>query len=818
MPRWIYLDELLMIEPKMKHPKYGFHRTSVAETLLALVAIFTVAEQCPGALSPGQPPQIAFEAAGMNANMESKIEQAVAAAIKRGDMPGCVVLIGRKAGIVFERAFGNRSIEPAETPMTTDTVFDMASVTKPVATATSIMILVERGQLRLQDKVSDFIPEFAANEKKDITIEQLLVHSSGLIPDNPLADYSDGWATAKPKICELKTNSEPGTAFKYSDVNFILLGKIVEIVSGKPVDEFARDEIYSKLGMKETGYLPSDDLKARAAPTEKRDDQWLMGEVHDPRAAKMGGVAGHAGLFSTAGDLATYAQMMLQQGEYGGVEVLSPATVAEMTRPRTVGANLRDLGWDSKSQYSRNRGELMSSRAFGHGGFTGTAFWIDPGLDLYVIFLSNRLHPDGVGEVNNLAGRIGAIACAAIESPQGAEQSNAVSGSESGKVVVSPRHARSVKLGIDVLAADGFKQLHGKRVGLITNHTGVDQNGTPTAKLLHDGPDVKLTALFSPEHGIAGAFDQPKIDDTKDETLSIPVYSLYGKTRRPTKEQLAEIDVLVYDIQDIGVRFYTYESTMCAAMEAAAEEGKQFVVLDRPNPIDGVTIEGPILDAGRESFVGYQRIPVRHGMTIGELATMFAKERQLDVDLVVVKMEGWRRTDNWFNTGLTWINHSPNMRSPNAALLYTGVGLLETTNVSVGRGTDAPFEMMGAPWIKERELAAAVNRANPPGVYAVPIRFTPNAVKFPNESCGGLRFVITDWFAFKSFNLGIAVACALRELYPNEWEAKRYMRLLGNEKVFNRVMAGDDPADILAGVDEDVTEFRARRKAFELYQ
>ena len=315
----------------------------------------------------------------MDPALESRIEHVVARSIERGDMPGCVVLIGRRAGIVFENAYGHRSIEPEKVPMTTDTVFDMASLTKPMATATSVMILIERGQLRLQDKVARFFPEFAANGKENVTIEQLLVHSAGLIPDNSLDDYDDGWTSARPKICDLKPLAEPGTQFKYSDVGFILLGKIVESVTGKPVNEFAKEEIFQKLGMKDTGYLPSDDLKARAATTEKRDGEWLIGDVHDPRAAKMGGVAGHAGLFSTAEDMAVYAQMMLQHGRSGDVQILSSATVAEMTRPRNIDGQRRALGWDSKTAYSRNRGEFMTARAFGHGGFTGTAMWIDPG-------------------------------------------------------------------------------------------------------------------------------------------------------------------------------------------------------------------------------------------------------------------------------------------------------------------------------------------------------------------------------------------------------------------------------------------------------
>ena len=787
-------------------------RNAWAPACLVMIALSTAA-----ALSAG-PQRISPGAAGMDGQFGDRIASLVAAAIERGDLPGCVVLVGRRAGIVFEEAYGDRSVEPERVPMTTDTLFDLASLTKPIAAATSAMVLVERGQLRLQDKVATFFPEFAAHGKQDVTIEQLLVHSAGLIPDNPLADFHDGWASAKPKICDLEPIAEPGTLFKYSDVGFILLGKIIEEISGKPVDHFAREEIYAKLGMRETGYLPSEELRTRAAPTEQRDGKWLVGEVHDPRAAKMDGVAGHAGLFSTAGDLAIYAQMMLQRGRYGDVRLLAPATVAEMTRARNIGGQRRGLGWDRASAYSRNRGETMSRQAFGHGGFTGTVIWIDPGLDLYVIFLSSRLHPDGIGDVNDLAGRIGTIAASAIVGNANTRRrTGRLSDQSNGNTSLpTDRPRKGLRLGIDVLAAEDFKQLRGKRVGLITNHTGCDSRGVTTVEWLQQAEGIELTALFSPEHGLGGKFDE-HVGDAVDERTGLPIYSLYGENRRPTSEQLAKIDVLVFDIQDIGTRFYTYISTMSLAMEAAAKAGKEFVVLDRPNPTGGTTIEGPLLDAGRESFVGCHPIPVRHGMTIGELALMIAAEKRYELNLNVVPMEGWRRDMYWHDTPLEWINPSPNMRSPVEALLYPGIGLLETTNVSVGRGTDTPFEVLGAPWLDGRRLAEVVNRRRLPGVRLVPIRFTPTASKFAGESCGGVRFVVTDWNRLRLVQLGLSIAQALRTLHRDQWEAEPYIKLLGNEAVFRRVLAGDDAASILRDVEPQLREFRERRKPFMLY-
>lgn len=333
-----------------------------------------------------------------------------------GEFAGCVVAIGTSEGLVYLEAFGDRQVVPERIAMTTDTVFDMASVTKPVATATSIMVLLERGALRLTDPINKHLPEITGEHGGQITITDLLTHRSGYIPDNPLGDYQHGVDESWKRLFALEPTDKPGTKFKYSDVNFELLGKIVERTSGETLDVFAKKNIFEPLGMKETGYKPDPELAARAAATEPRNgvdsgEPPLVGEVHDPRAALLGGVAGHAGLFSTAADLARYAEAMLR----GGAPVLHRKTLELMTKPYHRGDHStgRSRGWDKRSGYSSNRGDLMTDEAYGHGGFTGNAFWIDPGLDLYVIFLSNRLHPDGKGNVNDLAGRIGTIAAAA---------------------------------------------------------------------------------------------------------------------------------------------------------------------------------------------------------------------------------------------------------------------------------------------------------------------------------------------------------------------------------------------------------------------
>ncbi|MGQ9574755.1 MAG: exo-beta-N-acetylmuramidase NamZ domain-containing protein [Thermoguttaceae bacterium] len=774
----------------------------------------------PSTAAPPRLPLVRPEQAGMDAATLARIDAVVEEGLQARNMPGCVVAIGRHGKLVLWKAYGSRQLLPQPVPMTTDTLFDLASLTKPVATATSLMLLIQAGKLRLEDRVAAYLPEFGQNGKQQITVLQLLTHQSGLVADNPLADYQDGPARAWQRLCGLKPLAEPGSKFIYSDVGYIVLGELVERVSGQRLAEFAQENIFQPLGMTQTGFQPDAERRQRAAPTENRDGKWICGEVHDPRAHLLGGVAGHAGLFSTAGDLAVFAQMMLGRGQYGGVRILAPETVELMTRPLSVPGGLRGLGWDIRTPLSTNRSERFSSRAFGHGGFTGTVLWIDPEHDLFVIFLSNRLHPDGKGAVNRLAKRIGTLAVEAIAARQSSEvsETSEVPGKAQGLPspgVQSPKPA--LLTGIDVLQRDGFCLLRGSRVGLITNQTGVNQEGISTARLLKEAPGVQLVALMSPEHGLRGDLDVAHVPDSRDPETGLRVYSLYGKTRRPTAEMLKGIDTLVFDIQDIGTRFYTYISTMGLAMQAAAKQKIRFVVLDRPNPVGGIAVAGPVLDPGRESFVGFHRLPVRHGMTAGELARMFKAELGLDLDLVVVPLEGWRRGD-WFDaTGLRWINPSPNMRSLTEAILYPAIGLLETTNLSVGRGTDTPFELLGAPWLDGPRLAEELNRCGLGGVRFEPAAFTPVSSKFQHQRCSGVRILLTDREAFDPVRTGLTIAAGLRRLYPGIWEAEKVGVLLGNSRAMEALLAGKDVAQIEATWQAGLEQFRQRRARFLLY-
>lgn len=380
---------------------------------------------------------------------------------------------------------------------------------------------------------------------------------------------------------------------------------------------------------------------------------------------------------------------------------------------------------------------------------------------------------------------------------------------------MSPHEVNPVATGIDVLARDGFAALRGRRVGLITNHTGLTRDGRAITPLLHTS-GISLVALFSPEHGLHGVKDEGVLD-SREVTTGLPVYSLYGTRTRPTSEQLAGIDTLVYDIQDVGVRFYTYSSTLGYCLEEAARHGLRYVVLDRPNPLGGLEIEGPLADTNLLSFVAYHPVPIRHSLTFGELAHLYNAEKRLNADLQVIQMEGWRRAALWDDTNLTWVNPSPNMRSLTEAFLYPGIGLLETTNVSVGRGTDTPFEVVGAPWLEGRELAAVLNARRLPGVRFVPIRFTPVSSIHAGHACGGINIVIVDRAHFVPVLTGLSIAEALHRLYPQAWDTARFNNLLANRAAFDAFLAGAGAETLVHSWQPEIRQFRNRIHAHLLY-
>ncbi|MCA1559691.1 MAG: DUF1343 domain-containing protein [Acidobacteria bacterium] len=758
------------------------------------------------------------------------IEPLIRQAISEGKLPGAVVLVGHRGRVVYQKAIGNRASLPAAEPMTLDTVFDVASLTKVVATTTSAMILLEEGKIRLADRVAMYIPGFERYGKGDITIRHLLTHVSGLRPDVDLADMWTGTDTAIALAVEEVPAAPAGERFVYSDINFFLLGDIVRRVSGLPLDNFARSRIFEPLGMNDTTFTPASSVQPRIAPTEMCTPygwpcegpnlQMLRGTVHDPTARRMGGVAGHAGLFSTAADLSVFCRMLLGGGTYRGTRILSPLAVAKMTTPVTwIGERaVRSLGWDMDSAFSSNRGELFPLGSFGHTGFTGTSLWMDPATDMFVVFLSNRVHPEGKGDVTPLRARVATVAASAI---MAAPPRDAVlTGRDFGPSGSAPARAqaRPTLSGLDALRAEGFATLRGRRVGLVTNHTGRARDGATAIDLIHGAKDVALVALFSPEHGIRGVLDA-NVPTAKDEKTGLPIHSLYGETRRPTAAMLEGIDTLVVDLQDIGARFYTYMTTMAYVMEEAAKQKIRVIVLDRPNPINGYLIEGPTLDnAVLGGFTGYFPMPVRHGLTLGELAKLFNAENKIGADLTVVELKNWKR-DQWFDeTGLPWINPSPNMRNVLQATLYPGIGAIEGTNVSVGRGTDTPFEQIGAPWIDGVELSDALNARAIPGIRFYPVRFAPIASKYANEECQGVFMIVTDRAALRPVRVGVEIAAALSRLYGGKYELESAERLFGSREGLSRIRAGDDPAAVAASWSAAEARWRLLTRKYLIYR
>jgi uncharacterized protein YbbC (DUF1343 family)/CubicO group peptidase (beta-lactamase class C family) len=772
-------------------------------------------------------------AAGLDQARLDQVPALVEQAIADKKLPGAVVLVGRGDRVVYEKAIGHRAVAPAPEAMTLDTMFDLASLTKVVATTTSVMKLMEDGRIRLSDRVSDYIPGFERYNKTNITIRHLMTHTSGLRPDLDSANPWNGADTAIQLAVDEVPTAAPGERFVYSDINYFLLGDIVRRVSGMRLDEFATKRIFEPLGMKDTMFLPPESLRPRIAPTEPCTDfgwpcdgpnmKMMRGVVHDWTARRMGGVAGHAGLFSTAADLSIFCQMLLDGGSYKGARILSPLTVAKMTTPASAPGdlNVRGLGWDIDSSYSSNRGELLPLGSYGHTGFTGTSLWIDPVTKVFVVFLSNRVHPDGKGDVTPLRARVATLVASAItDASSEAGRARLMTGRDFGATGTAPARVPRppVQTGLDVLRAQEFAPLKGKRVGLVTNHTGRARDGATTIDLLFAAKDVKLAALFSPEHGIRGTLDASVASEV-DEKTRLPINSLYGDTRRPTAAMLQGLDAIVIDLQDIGSRFWTYMTTTAYVMEEAAKVKLPVFVLDRPNPVNGWQIEGPALDQDSTGFTGYfPAMPIRHGMTLGELAKLFNAENKIGADLTVVPMKNWRR-DDWFDdTALPWISPSPNMRNMNEAALYTGIGAIEATNLSVGRGTDTPFEQVGAPWVDGVQLADALNARAVPGVRFYPVRFTPASSKYANEECQGVFIIVTERAALRPVRVGVEIASAINRLYPAQYQLDLAARLLGSREALARVETGDDPAAIVASFGAAEAHWRLLRAKYLLYR
>ena len=758
-----------------------------ASALLLAVALATPASAGPGpwrgckprALPGGTPAELGVDPT-LAADLSALLRDAVAT--KRTASAALVVL--RRGKVLFRGGAGGAAPQ---------SIFDLASVTKAAATAPAVMWLKEQGKLRLQDPASKHTSLLAAADKKTITVEQLLLHTSGL--------PSVVWSGNKPhhgrklvlsRVRKARLKAAPGERFGYSDTGYIVLGELVRAASGQRLDALTHARIYRPLGMCNTGFTPPASRLSRVMAAWPEPGK--KGKPYDPLATRLGGVAGHAGLFSSADDLARFGQMMLNGGALQGVRVLSAASVADMARPRTITGRdrPRGLGWD----FAHKPLGRLSSKAHGHGGFTGTSLWIDPARQLVVVLLTNRTRLRPARSVSGLRRRIHDAVLGALSEPP----------------------TRPVLTGLDHLVAKRFAPLRGRRVALITNRAAVDRKGRWIVDHFLSAPKVHLEALLVPEHGLSAKQDR-RIRDTllKRGKRRIPVRSLFGHRRRPDSESLAGVDTLVFDVPAVGVRYYTYITTMGRAMEVAARRKLRFVVLDRPDPLGGDRVQGPLSSVARRSFTNYHPLPVRYGMTMGELARHFVRVRKIKVKLQVIRLSGWRRGQLFPRQGLPWRNPSPNIRSWRQALLYGGVGMVEGTNVAVGRGTDSPFQIVGAPWIRGRDLARRLNRHKVPGVYWVATRFTPSSSRHRNKLCQGARVVLLDPGRLDPALLGVSIAAALRRLYPRDWKHGNLYKLLSHPATTRAVLAGKKVLTMPLLWKDDLARFATARRRSLLY-
>ena len=901
------------------------------------------------------------------------VSKLIGDAIAAHKLPGAVVVIGHSGEIVFHAAYGNRKLagepgldgnpSPAE-PMTEGTIFDMASLSKVIVTSTAIGQLYEQKKLTFDAPIEKYLPEFNPAhdpQRSQVTLRLLLTHTSGEPPD---VDLKDAWGLAAPDKAEgirraltAPLAATPGTKMVYSDINFILLGALIEKLSGESLNAYARERIFTPLGIFGTNYHPYDHAcgaktmigsdiaynpkmpKAyecagpewwdpiltipNTAPTAHDDEgtaatnpdfnHLLRGTVHDPTTRRMGGVAGHAGVFSTAADMSLFAQAFLdrlagrpskfplkrltlelmttpeQPGhtpfQIGQHYRATPSTGAPSSRPEGVkvgsqpqnpllapnypaipGENLRGYGWDIDSGYSKPRGRIFPIGSFGHTGFTGTSLWMDPGSDTFVLLLANAIHPHPGAAISNLRGEVATAAAQALglypetspnpsSRPVAAGRGGDTPTSAPAQLTGAGADAEAppqTQTGLDVLESTHFAALatlasQGKtplRLGLLTNQTGLDAGGRRTVDILFTDlpkavPSAHLTSLFSPEHGLFGAQDTEHLSSESDTATGLPVLSLYGphdSDKRPFHDQLQNLDVVVIDLQDAGLRCFTYETIVGYFLEAAAHEKTAFnhdlqiVILDRPNPIGGEQIGGPISDPGTESYINYMPIPLRHGLTLGELARYINTTKALDAHLTVVPMGGWSRNRTFADTGLPFTAPSPNLRSVTAELLYPATVFLEESNLSIGRGAASlyqPFTVFGAgpdatgkKWFISKDVVAALSARNLPGVrfeaITLPITDDKNHYPFHGTTIEAVQLTLLDP-QINTSALGLELLGVLHRLYPNQFKLQSTQRLLNSQATIDALQRGEDPLAIAAHMEPQLDAFRTRRAPFLLY-
>lgn len=719
--------------------------------------------------------------------LQDQIRAALDAAVRKAGAPGAVAYIGDLEHTHAHVAVGARQLQPETLPAQPDTIYDLASLTKVIATTTAVLLLHERGLLDLEAPVSSLLPFPAFGA---FNVRHCLTHSAGLNPGKPFYKELSSIDAMLERYAAIPLSWPPGTRWLYSDVGFMILGRIIEKVSGEQLDEFCAKNIFAPLELRDTVFRPPASLANRCAATEKCPwrGKVMLGEVHDENAYAVGGVAGHAGLFSTAGDIAAYVRALLSE------KVLKKSSLDTMCRLGVVATwPWQGLGWQLDAWPTKNFGFLPTRDSLGHAGWTGTSLWIDRRTTRFAVLLSNTCHPSRASRDNESLRRVFHAGIGKIYYPSSA----------------------NVHTGLDRLVREDFRNLRGKRVALLTHHAAIDQLGRHILDVFALAPEVQLVRLFSPEHGLSGQAEAGA--KVGAQRAAVPVTSLYGQRKAPTENELRDIDVFVIDLQDVGARYYTYAATMKACLRACAAARVPVLVLDRPNPVGGLVLEGPVATSS-DSMVCWARVPARHGMTFGEIAQFLAKTelRDTDVSVDVSLLDSWTPERYFGECSLTWVPPSPNIPTPETALLYAGTCLFEGCNVNEGRGSDLPFNVIGAPWLEPMRVLREVPSEAAAGIELVPIVYTPRSIpgkaanpRYRGETCKGIRMTILDARKSRPFTLAVALLAALRREHASEFRWEQSIDLLaGTPLLRERIDRGAHPLEIMQ-------EFEADRRAFD---
>ena len=719
-----------------------------------------------------------------------ELREALQEAVTATGNSGAVAYVGDLEKTYLHEAFGYRQTTPSKHAAKKDTIYDLASVTKVLATTTAVLKLREAGKLDLDAPVSTFVPYPGLAH---FTVRNCLTHSTGLPPSRPFYKTVITLDEMVHQIAILSLDFKPGTRRQYSDLGFVLLGDIVGRVSGKPLDEYCAENLYKPLGMKNTGFNPPEKLRERCAATEKCAwrERVVVGQVHDENAFAIGGVAGSAGLFSTAEDTATFCRALLKG------KILSEKTIQAMTTPGLLPVYpWQGIGWWLDPWEGGSSGFLPARSVFGHVGWTGTGVWMDRETGLFAILLGNTCHPSRANRKNSEFRHTFYAGVAERFYPG----------------------RGNVHTGLDRALWTGFRGLREKRAALLTNQAAVDQLGRHILDVFALRDDVKLGVIFSPEHGLRGQAEAGA--KVSGEEADVPVVSLYGEQKVPTLEQLKGIDCFVVDLQDIGSRYYTYMSTMKDCLGVCAKTGKLVVILDRPNPLGGAVIEGT-MPTVTGSGVCCAAIPNRHGMTMGELALFFkAQDPALArLDLSVEEVDGWAPEWQFPACGLPWVPPSPNIPTPEAALAYAGTCLFEGTNLNEGRGTETPFLLFGAPWLKPKKILAHLDGEGHPGIRLEAVRYTPRAIagkssnpRHQDETCQGIRVHIEDAATCRPFALTVDLLAALHGVHPDDFRFTRFFdTLAGGPALREDILGGAGAASILGKARPALAQFDEKR-------